>query len=571
MLQDLNIQGQLARTGKADAHMAYLAPSDLTAAALSGGRTAELRTLEVLRSALPNDYTVFHSVHWSREWRSVPAFGEIDFVIVNRSGSALVIEQKSGMLEETSDGLAKDYSDGRKNVAAQVHRALDGIRDKYRRQHGGTIALDYLIYCPDHRVRALNASSLDRSRIVDAQEAGELPARIMALLPPGASGPTGDRVHRFFEQTFDLVPDIHAHVTANERVLARLSGGLATTLRCLEMTPLRLRVRGTAGCGKSSVATRFFDAAVEAGRRPLLVCFNRPLAERLKATVTLGGRVDTWYGLLATFLQSRDHVIDFKRMSTDPNFWRDLQERVIGETIPESWCFDTLIVDEGQDIEPEWWEVLRLFVHDGADVLWLEDPDQTVRQRELAAFGEEGFVGFRARVNYRSPVSVARFLLRTLPFEFEIGNDLPGLGVGVTVYDDPADQSGKAAHIVSDLLKQGFRPGDIVILSLHGLAKATLSNRRRVGNFTLSRPTGTYDMLGNQVFEKGQIRFDTARRFKGQQAPAVILMDVDPDERHLAQAQRLIFSAATRATVRLEMLVPKANPAVRPFVEASRG
>ncbi len=51
--------------------MAYLAPSDLTAAALSGGRTAELRTLEVLRSALPNDYTVFHSVHWSREWRSV--------------------------------------------------------------------------------------------------------------------------------------------------------------------------------------------------------------------------------------------------------------------------------------------------------------------------------------------------------------------------------------------------------------------------------------------------------------------------------------------------------------------
>jgi len=40
----------------------------------------------------------------------------------------------------------------------------------------------------------------------------------------------------------------------------------------------------------------------------------------------------------------------------------------------------------------------------------LEDPDQAVRQRELAAFEEEGFVGFRARVNYRSPETIARFV-----------------------------------------------------------------------------------------------------------------------------------------------------------------
>jgi hypothetical protein len=82
--------------------MAYLAPSDLRAAALSGGQIAELRTLDMLRGSLPNDYTVYHSVHWSREWRSVPAFGEVDFIVVNSAGAALVIEQKSGALEETA-------------------------------------------------------------------------------------------------------------------------------------------------------------------------------------------------------------------------------------------------------------------------------------------------------------------------------------------------------------------------------------------------------------------------------------------------------------------------------------
>ena len=77
-------------------------------------------------------------------------------------------------------------------------------------------------------------------------------------------------------------------------------------------------------------------------------------------------------------------------------------------------------------------------------------------------------------------------------------------------------------------------------------------------------------MLGNQVFETGQIRFEKARRFKGQQAPAVVLMNVDPDDQNLDQAQRLIFSAATRVAVRLEMPVPRGNPRIECFLEASR-
>jgi hypothetical protein len=83
--------------------------------------TAELRTLYLLRNSLPNDYTVYHGVHWSLEWRSVPAFGEIDFIVVNRSGEVLAIEQKSGALEETPGGLVKQYADGPKNVAAQAN------------------------------------------------------------------------------------------------------------------------------------------------------------------------------------------------------------------------------------------------------------------------------------------------------------------------------------------------------------------------------------------------------------------------------------------------------------------
>ena len=345
---------------------------------MSLGETAELRTLEALRSGLPSAYTVFHSVHWSRDAAYHTAFGEADFIVVNQSGDVVVIEQKSGALDESTDGLIKRYSDGRKNVASQIHRTLDGIRDQFKRQSGHDILLDYLIYCPDYRLLDLNAAGLSASRIVDARDASHLADRIINILAPGFPTDHGKRVLRFFENRFYLVPDIHAHVTAGERAMIRLSGGLADTLSAIEMKPLRLRVRGTAGCGKSIVASRFAESAVAAGKRVLLVCFNRPLAERIKMSVPRDAHVNTFYGFMDRFLISRGHKLAYERIG-ERSFWEDVQERVIGEAIGPEWKFDALIVDEGQDFEPQWSEILRLFLKPDSDLLWLEDLDQSIR------------------------------------------------------------------------------------------------------------------------------------------------------------------------------------------------
>ena len=548
--------------------MARLLPSDISELSLSLGETAELRTLEALRSGLPSAYTVFHSVHWSRDAAYQTAFGEADFIVVNQSGEVVVIEQKSGALDESADGLIKRYSDGRKNVASQIHRTLDGIRDQFKRQSGHDIILDYLIYCPDYRLLDLNAVGLTASRIVDARDASHLADRITSILAPGSPTDHGKRVLRFFENRFYLVPDIHAHVTAGERAMIRLSGGLADTLSAIEMKPLRLRVRGTAGCGKSIVAGRFAEGAVAAGKRVLLVCFNRPLAERIKMNVPQGAHVDTFYGFMDRFLKSRGHKLAYERIG-EPNFWEDVQERVIGETIGPEWKFDALIVDEGQDFEPQWSEILRLFLKPDADLLWLEDLDQSIRLDRANNSTSEpaherlapNFIGFRTRANYRSPETIARYILRVLPFDFLPCNPLPGLGVGVATYKEAGEQSKRVAAIVTDLVRTGFRHSDIVILSMRGLARATFAHEKRVGAFTLSRPTGGYDLLGNQLFENGQLRFDTVYRFKGQQAPAIILTDVDPDQDRPDHAERLLFTAMTRATVRLELVLREGNSA----------
>lgn len=529
--------------------MAQLIPSDLTHVQRSGWHVPELETLNTLRARLPVDYTVYHGVHWTREGVGTTAFGELDFVIVNRAGRTLLVEQKNGALEETAAGLVKQYPAGRKSVGEQVQRSLDSVRQKFKQVHGpgARLDLDYVIYCPDHRVQTVNAAALDRSRIVDARDRDQLAERIERVLGPGlpADPARAERAAAFFRQTFEVVPDIHAHVSQQEKAFTRLAGPLVQLLANLEMTPLRLRIAGTAGCGKSLIAAQFFEKALARGKRPLLVCYNRPLAEKLKATLPPSGLVATFHGLCDQFLKSQGRPPAYED-------WARIIESITGETIPETWKFDALIVDEGQDFEQEWVEILRLFLRDAPDILWLEDPEQNVRERPPVDL--PGFVGYRARVNYRTPHTIATAIQEMLPIEIEIGNPLPGLGVGRTLYTDPAEQPGIVARLLDGLLRKGFAHSEIAVLTVRGATHSIFSARERVGNFTVRRFTGAYDLFGNQVLTAGQITFDSVRRFKGQQAPAVILVDVAPDPEHPVRAQRLLYTGMTRATVRLELV-----------------
>ena len=166
--------------------MARIVPSDLSRLALSGIHQPEIATLALLEKQLPDEYTVFHGVHWTRQYRGNTLYGEIDFVVLNSAGDILCIEQKNGPLRETGEGLVKDYGGTPKNVGEQIQRSLDSIREKYRYQCGDKpgLSVEYLIDCPDYAVRTLNAAGLDAERIVDAPKAKDLATQIQAILPP---------------------------------------------------------------------------------------------------------------------------------------------------------------------------------------------------------------------------------------------------------------------------------------------------------------------------------------------------------------------------------------------------
>ena len=232
------------------ASMAQIVPDGWRELSVTGAARREIETLALLDSALSAAYTVYHAVHWTNIERGYAIYGEIDFIVVNRAGNLLMIEQKSGFLDETTDGLVKRYYGRIKPVAVQMARSRDALLNKLRARPGcTTVELDVLLYCPDYRVKQPQTAGLAVERIVDTSNRDRLAAIIQTILPPGEDNVQARQVHQFLRDIVQLEPDVSALLGRARDLVTRISGGLAHWARQLDMSPHRLRVKiGRAAC-----------------------------------------------------------------------------------------------------------------------------------------------------------------------------------------------------------------------------------------------------------------------------------------------------------------------------------
>ena len=546
--------------------MAKTYPSDLPDLDTSEINPRELDTLKKLKVGLPADYSIYHSVHWSRAYEKNTTFGEIDFIVMNNTGKVLVIEQKNGPLEETPNGLEKSYGLKKKVISDQIQRNISNIRNKFGKQNrkGEQLNIDYLIYCPDHTVKNINAAGIDRERVVDGNSKARLSEYIERLLDVDvmASPALITELHDFFLSSLHIVPDVVSYKSSQEQTYRRLLSGLSDVIDNLKFEPFRLRVTGTAGSGKTQVTVAFCDRMLEQGRKPLLLCFNRPLADGLREIVSTGVTVNTYHGFCREMAEATGATIDFSKIGED-GFWRDVQNILLENGLEEASKFDCLIVDEGQDFDAEMYEIIKLFLTKDVVQLWLEDPLQNLRGMEAVPL--PGFVTYNETSNFRTPTSIAGFIKQSLGQEFRQRNILPGLGVQMFEYSRKNQLEGKLVHRINELIKAGFKLGDIAIISCRGMDSTALRETDRLGQHYVRRFTGKYDEHDNQIYTEGELIFDTIFRYKGQQAPVIILTDLDESLEVNERTRKILYCAMTRATVLLELIIEESCPWLEAF------
>ncbi len=532
--------------------MATIIPHDWRTLEVTGAAVRELETLALLERGLPAQLTVFHGVHWTRIQSGFAVVGEIDFVVLGAAGRVLLIEQKSGFLEETPEGLVKSYGgEQRKHVGQQVGRMIDAVRQRLARfAPGQAFLIDYLLYCPDYTVRDRGTAGLPEERIVDAPRRDTLCRRVAEAFPDEPARPeAARRLQEFFAGELHLVADTAALVGRAEQLVTRLSGGLATWARRLEFTPFRLRVSGTAGSGKTQLALAVLADAARAGRRARYVCFNRPLADHIAQVAPAGSEVSTFHQLCDREARAHGHRADFRQ----PEAFEELTRRFIAHGIGGP-PVDELVVDEGQDFDGAWVAPLLRHLAPGARAWWLEDPMQRLYERAPPVL--EGWVGLHDDSNYRTPRDLVGYINRLGLSSRPVvaASPLAGEDAVVLTYEDPAGLIERTKRALTLALQSRFRKQDIAVVTFAGRGSSRLLPFDALGPHRLRSFTGGYDLLGAPQFSDGEVLIETVYRFKGQAAPCIVLTEVD-FENFDERARRKLFVGLTRASMKLFLVV----------------
>ena len=532
--------------------MAHIHPTGWQEMAVTGTAAREIETLTYLESALASaPYRIYHGVHWTNVENGFSAYGEIDFIIVAPSGRVLLIEQKSGFLSETPEGLVKNYAGKPRKVRNHILRSINGLTERF----GGELSIDYLLYCPDYIVRDPHLANIDPRHIIDATSKDRLAQVIRETLPvtDPKPGEQFDKVTRFLGNILSVRPDPSSMIGNAAEMVTRLSGGLATWARRLDFDPFRLRVVGTAGSGKTQLALAEFTDAIHAGLTPLYVCYNRPLADHIRTLVPQGGLVATFHMLADAFLRDQGHTPDY----TSAGVWDEIEAKMLDTELPSQWKYDVLIVDEGQDFSVQWRDILLRMLRDNGRAIWLEDPNQNLYGRTMVPL--PGWVKLHSDTNFRSPRQIVDMLasLGAVRAPVVAGSPFKGADIEELLFPDGDTEAmlAQTRRAVTSCLAAGFARHDIAIASFRGREKSAILGLDKLSDaHTLKSFTGEYDLFGTPVYREGGLLAESIYRFKGQSAPAVIFTEID-FERLDELVLRKLFVGMTRARLKLVLVL----------------
>jgi hypothetical protein len=359
------------------------------------------------------------------------------------------------------------------------------------------------------------------------------------------------------------------------------------------------RIRGPAGSGKTLVLAARAAELQRQGRDVLVISFNhtllnyiRDLASRLTSDV----REVTWLNfhgwcrrvMLEAGFESEYRAVwrEYFDSEQDPagasastlENALDLRlpvavQRALAEAGPGVVeMYDAILVDEGQDMLPEWWDVLRKVLRPGGEMLLVADTTQDVYGRSArwtdAAMAGAGFVGRWVELggSYRMPRPLTR-LARTFaerylaPEEELLPVPAPQQELDVDVCDlrwvqvKPANLTDVCADEILRLVRaSGNGGGDPVAFADLVFLCSRIEDGRRVAEKLRRRKIKILDTFAEdrrvqkrqkQTFFKGseRVKATTIFSFKGWEGRALV---VGVRSANHVTARRLVYAGLTR-------------------------
>jgi len=501
---------------------------------------AEAMVFSALQNQLPSSTTVLYSVPWvAKDSNGDIRDGETDFVVIDPDRGIAILEVKGGSIEVSAGGMWLTRGAGSeivpitnpfrqgvtsKNVIKREVGTIPGVNtDEMVFAHG--VALPDIFGATGH----LGADA--PSEIVltgdNLSSVSDYVTQIFNFWDRGESTPFGqDAVDLIVEKTFPrqiLAPSLGAEVRDSEQQILDLTAQQRRILGTFRSVK-RACIEGSAGTGKTVLAFEKARQLADEGVETLLVCFNKLLAERLnlRAGSTPNLTVLTFHDLCIQIARQAGADPSHRRgISNNEYFDKVLPDLLLTsiEKLPAR-PFEAVIVDEGQDLDPEWWYHLgSLLKNEETGWFWIfRDTAQNLYRR--APIIPDGMDSYVLDQNVRNTQKI-----HEAAAPFALGD--PGYSEGPEgseVRHELATTNSAVRTVVGRLLHElitdgGLSRQDVVILTGASVRNSSLANLGRVGSFDL-KPLGA---------EGTAVEVESIWRFKGLERSAVIITDLAPN------------------------------------------
>ena len=532
--------------------MAHIHPSHVLHAPLGAGTYRERDILRQLQDGLPDSYDVFHNLRWSGRQGDVQTFGEYDFVLVSPGGQLLILEVKAGEVQADAHGLRKVYgAQGSKDIGHQMRRMHASLLGRFRQGDLPQVHIGALLVLPDAQVQS-EILAYPPEHIVDARQIERLCARVQASFAPVAlPDDQRQRVMDFLANRFEVQPDVASHIGQVQQASTHLASGLATWVPRIRHEGQLYQIEATAGSGKTQLALALLRQAAADGQQAQYVCFNRPLADHLARLAPPSCEVTTIHQLCRDHAERQGRMPDF----ADPQVFARMTQDYLHDAPGLRRRLHLLILDESQDLDPDWVEALGQALRPEGRLYVMGDRQQQLYERE--AWTLPGAVQIDCMDNFRSPQRVVHMVnrLQLTPTPVIARSPHAGQTPGFHVWEaGQTSAAGQLEACLQQLWQDGYRPDQVVVLSWRGVQQSDMLRQRRLAGQPTRRFKGEYDSAGNPLWTEGTLQCESLYRFKGQSAPAVVLCEVDFDELGERERRKLLVGL-TRAQMRVELVL----------------
>lgn len=514
---------------------------------------AEELVYNTLKKALDDEWTVFYSYNLkcSNETGAV-ADAEIDFLIFNPSKGMLVLEVKGGAIEYR-DGVwyqnhqpQKDFlKQALKNKYAIAKFLLSSL---FPNKHDSSIndlpfILTHALCFPDCFSEIKKVPSGCEDIIINGSYLSHIRESIESILKnlnlkyPDLERQQAKHILRILMPESGFGVSIFDRIERDEREIFSLTEEQCRLLEFIGGHREAL-IKGCAGSGKTTLAIKKSRELALAGNNVLLLCFNSLLGRYMANELNdLNDKVR-----VSTF--HKFCVNELKRLNI-PLPGNPGEEKHWNEEIPEIFAdkavdlipkYDAIIVDEGQDfLEFYWYSISQLRKEDGYFYIFYDEQQNIFRRELRLPLNCTPFILSRNCRNTRAIIEK----IRPYASESIMTDEKTPSGIPVTELfgETPKLRRNHLSKILHDLIEnENVRENEIVILGGHSIEHTSLAEDTRVGKFTIS----TDGTAGEYV-----IPYYTYMKFKGCEAPVVILLDVCEGEPRWNRNE--LYTAMSRA------------------------